>query len=256
VTTIHPGNLGGLAVTKSADDKLTNLNILVYGESGIGKTIFAGSADAVPELRPVLFVDIEGGTFSLQNMGYKVDVVRVQTWKQMQDLYNELHEGKHPYKTIVLDSLTEIQKFNMYNVMTELIANKPDADPDVPGMREWGKNIEQMRRYVRAFRDLPVNTIFTALQKEEKDDRTGVRWIKPSMSGKLASEVAAFLDVVLYYYQKEMADGDATVMKRFMLTQKTQSQIAKDRSGRLPIVIEDPTMRVLFDLMYPKASKA
>ena len=249
---LTPASLAGLKITKVEAQKVPYINMLIYGESGVGKTTFAGSADAVPDLRPILFVDIEGGTFSLQNLGYDVDVVRVSSWNEMQELYNALHEGNHKYQTVVLDSLTEIQKFNMYQVMADLVANKPEADPDIPGMREWGKNIEQIRRFVRAFRDLPMHTIFTALQKEEKDDRTGVRWTKPSLSGKLASEVAAFLDIVVYYYQKEVHDDEGNLVnKRFLLTQKTAQQVAKDRSGRLPIVIEDPNMKAIFELMYP-----
>jgi hypothetical protein len=261
--TLTPGNLAGLPIQQVSKTKVPYLNILVYGDSGVGKTTFAGSADAVPDLRPVLFIDIEGGTFSLQNAGHNVDVVRVTTWKEMQELYNTLYAqvaaGTCPYQTIVLDSLTEIQKFNMYNVMEDLIKKKPDQDPDIPGMREWGKNIEQLRRFVRAFRDLELHTIFTALARVDKDDRTGVRWTKPSLSGKLADEVAAFLDIVVYYYVKQVQDPNnsgGTINNRYLLTQKTESQIAKDRSGRLPIVVEEPSMKAVFDLIYPPTAKA
>ena len=254
---LTPGNLGGLPVGKVQDEEITYLNFLIYGESSVGKTTLAGSADEVPDMRPVLIIDIEGGTFSLQNAGYNADVVRVKSWKEMQELYNHLYEGDHGYQTIVLDSLTEIQKFNMYNIMEDMIAKKPDADPDIPSIREWGKNLEQIRRFVRAFRDLPTHTIFTALQKIEKDDRTGVRWTYPDLSGKLASQVAAFMDIVLYYYVKQVpGDSGEPENKRFVLTQKTESQIAKDRSGRLPIVIENPTMREIFDIMYPPKAKS
>jgi hypothetical protein len=235
--TLTPASLGGLTVHKVSTEKVPYLNILVYGESGIGKTVFAGSADQIPDMRPVLFVDIEGGTFSLQNFGFNVDVVRVTTWNQMQQLYNELAEGKHNYQTVVLDSLTEIQKFNMYQVMSDMIDKKgPDVDPDIPSIREWGKNMEQIRKFVRAFRDLPMHTIFTALARVDKDDRTGIRWTKPSLSGKLADEVAAFLDEVFFYYMKQVPnpDGEGTINQRLILTQKTESTIGKDRSGRLP----------------------
>lgn len=241
---LTPRTLGGLRV-QPVQDRPAYVNLLVYGEPGAGKTVLAGSADDVPELRKVLVIDVEGGTYSLKNTYPDVETVRVQTWKELQDVYNELHRGDHDFQTVVLDSLTEIQKFSMYNIMADLIKAKPDMDPDIPGMREWGKNIEQIRRFVRGFRDLPMNTIFTALAKSDKNPRTGITTKKPYLSGKLADEVAGFLDVVVYLYQKEH-DGE---QKRLLLTGATEEVVAKDRSGKLPLVIESPTMKELYTLI-------
>lgn len=244
---LTPKTLAGLRV-QPVQERSRYLNILIYGDSGTGKTTLAGSADKVPAMRPVLFVDIEGGTESLRHSYPDVETVRVQTWKEMQEVYNALYEGDHEYKTVVLDSLTEIQKFNMYNIMKDVIQKRPDLDPDVPSMREWGKNLEQIRRMVRGFRDLEMHTIFTALNKTEKDQRTGLTTMKPSLSGKMADEVAAFLDIVAYYYVKQIGDGEDAEFKRLLLTQKTDTQVAKDRSGKLPMIIEAPTMAEIYRL--------
>lgn len=226
------------------------LNILIYGESGIGKTVLAGSAAAVEEMSPVLFIDVEGGTFSLRERYPSVDVVRVKTWSDMQNIYNAIYDGKTKYKTVVLDSLTEMQKFSMYGIMEELVAapDTKDRDPDVPGLREWGKNGEQTRKMVRAFRDLPINTIFTALVREDRNTRTGITTTKPGLSGKLSGEVAAFLDEVLYMYVR-VVDGAQT---RILLTKVTETVIAKDRSDVLPTVITNPTMKTLHDFIFNK----
>jgi hypothetical protein len=173
----------------------------------------------------------------------------------MQDVYNVLYSGKHDYKTVILDSLTEIQKFNMDRIMEELVKRKPEMDIDVPSMREWGKNLEQLRRMVRGFRDLEMHTIITALEKDDKDEITGARKVLPMLSGQLARQVAAFMDVVGYYYIKQFGNGDAAEYKRLLLTSATQKFTAKDRSGKLPPVIEAPTMAELFNYMYPKPDK-
>lgn len=246
--TITASSLAGLEV-KPVQEHSEYYNILIYGDSGTGKTTLAGSADAVPSMRPVLFIDVEGGTNSLRHTYPEVSTVRVKTWKEMQALYNALYEGNHPYRTVVLDSLTEIQKFNMYGIMNDLAQKRPDLDPDIPGMREWGKNLEQLRRMVRGFRDLPMHTIFTALKRDDKDAKTGITTMKPSLSGKLADEVAAFLDIVVYYYVKQIGDGTEAEFRRLLLTQKTDAQVAKDRSGRLPMVIEYPTMKLIHEFM-------
>lgn len=204
--------------------------------------MLAGSADEVPEMRPVLIIDIEGGLLSLGNRFPDVESVRVKTWDDMQKVYDDLYRGNHGYNTVVLDSLTEIQKFSMSTIMEFVVKKDPERDPDIPSMREWGKNIEQIRRLVRAFRDLPMHTIFTALAKSDKDGKTGAVKTKPSLSGKLADEVAGFVDIVGYQYTKVM-DNE---LRRYLLTTATDRFVAKDRSDNLPATLEDPTMMKIF----------
>jgi hypothetical protein len=251
--TLTATTLGGLKLHKVAT-RASYMNCMIYGDSGTGKTHLAGSADAVPELRPVLMIDFEGGTESLVRHYPEVQQVRVETWTEMQAVYDELHRGQHGFQTVILDSLTEIQKFNMYNIMEELATKRPDLDQDVPGMREWGKNLEQMRKFVRGFRDLKMNTIFTALKKEDRNEKTGMVTTLPSLSGKLAGEVAAFLDIVAYYYVKRVGSGEEAVDKRLLLTKKTETVVAKDRTGTLPLILEDPDMKMMWDLFTAKAS--
>src|SRR5699024_5130386 len=144
------------------------------------------------------------------------------------DVYNWLHDGEHDYQTVILDSLTEMQKFNMYAIMGAVVDKDGERDPDIPSLREGGKTQEQGRRMVRGFRDLEMNVIFTALMKSDKDDRTGIRWHAPELTGELASQVAAFLDIVTYYYVLQENVNGENVNSRLLLTQKTENIIAKD----------------------------
>lgn len=238
---LTPSKFAGLKVFK-AGQRESNLNILIYGDSGVGKTRLAGSADDVPSMRSVLVVDFEGGTETLKHSYPNCDTVRVESWKEVQNVYDELYASNHKYRTVILDSLSEVQKFNMYNVMQKVAEQNENRDVDVPSMREWGINLEQMRKFVRAFRDLPMNTIFTALMTSDKDQKTGLTVKEPLLSGKLKKEVAAFLDIVVFMYMREMEIDNETKQTRLLLSQATDTCTAKDRTNKLPQVMIEPTM--------------
>jgi phage nucleotide-binding protein len=240
LTTLTERTVGGLKILPVQERK-PYFNMLVYGDPGVGKTVLCGSAAEVPEMAPVLFIDVEGGTFSLRAFYPDIDVVRVESMKDMQKVYDELYRGTSEYKTVVLDSLTEIQKFSMGKIMEDVVAKEPDRDPDIPSVREWGKNIEQTRKIVRGFRDLPMNVIFTALANSDKDQKTGKTTVRPYLSGKLANEVAGFMDIVSFLYVKVKGDQ----LTRLMLTRATETHVSKDRSNRLPPLVEEPTMAAL-----------
>lgn len=243
--TITGRTLGGLPVV-SPKEYRRPLNLLVYGEAGVGKTVLAASADDVPELRKVLILDVEGGTMSIDHRYPNVSVIRLTDFLKTNDIYDELwRKTDHGYGCIVLDSLSETQKLSMASIMEGELYRNPEVDPDVPSVRNWGKNTNQIRRLVRQFRDLPIPTIFTALVSEEKDERTGRLLRKPALSGKLASEVAGFFDIVGYLYIKEQ-QGQQT---RFLLTGGAEGVVAKDRSERLPPILESPTMKEIFELV-------
>jgi hypothetical protein len=201
----------------------------------------------VEALSPVLFIDVEGGTLSLRERYPEVKIVRCKSFNDFGTIYKDLRKMDHGFKTVVLDSITEIQKFGMLEIMKRMLEDPKNSDRDelLPSIGEWGKNIEQMRRLIRAMRDLPMNTIFLALAQTDQDKK-GNRLTKPSLSGKLSAEVAGFLDIVCYMYKKTLPDG---TIKRLLLTAGTDEIISKDRTDRLPPVLEDPDMETIAQIV-------
>lgn len=231
---LTPTFFAGLAIDKP-QERIPTINCLIYGESSVGKTTLVGGADAVPAMRKVLLVDIEKGDLSLRKTSYRPDVVRISTWAELGAIYHALLAGGHGYKTVVIDSLTEVQDLNMKDIMLE----ETEDESETPEWKHWNINQVRMLRLLRNFRDLPMNVIFTAHVKEDKDPRTGKLKKLPDLPGKLGRKVPVIFDNVLYYYMKEVVVEGNTVQKRLILTTKIEETVSKNRgSDQLPQIIE------------------
>jgi hypothetical protein len=260
--TLTTRSLGGLRIRPAADAN-PHINALIYGSYGAGKTLLAGSATEVPEMRKVLFLDIEGGTFSLKHSHPDVDVLRITGWNQMADIYKELKAGlAGEYNTLVVDSLTEAQYFNMSEIMRQLVESKPERNEDVPDLREWGINQTQIKKFIRAYRDLPITVIMTALMQEKKNPQTSTVKKGPDLPGKLSYQVPALFDEVFYLYVKTLTfqqlgeEGDGKREARLLLTGDTENAAGKDRSGKLPKIMVEPTMAKIWNkMMKEEATK-
>jgi len=253
--TLTTRNLGGLRI-RQASEANPHFNVLLYGSYGAGKTLLAGTATEVEEMRKVLFLDIEGGTFTLKHSHPDVDVLRITSWNQMADIYKELKAGlAKEYRTLVVDSLTEAQYFNMTEIMRQLVENKPERNEDVPDLREWGINQTQIKRFIRSYRDLPVTVIMTALMQEKKNPATSSIKKGPDLPGKLAYQVPALFDEVFYLYVKTLTfqqlgeEGEGKREARLLLTGDTENAAGKDRSGKLPKIMVEPTMQKIWTRM-------
>lgn len=251
MTIITPRSFAGLAI-EQPQQKTRHFNMLVYGRSSVGKTTLVASADAVPEMRRVLFVDAEGGTLSLTKTPYEVDELRIKEWDDVAKVYEELAAGNHDYQTVIFDSLTELQDMNMKQLMREMSSdpNNMERDPDIPTWTEWNKTGKHIRALVTACKRLSMNVIFTALVKEDKDPKTGITMRLPDLPGKMASRVAAWFDIVLYYTIVDGEDGQ----QRIVASQAGTNTVAKNRgSDKLPgiLPIPNPEDRAAMSLLYP-----
>jgi len=216
-----------MKITKAKDIKMPPLNVLIYGDAGVGKTYLLATAPG-----PVLVLDVEGGTLTL--MGKDVDIVKVDSPEDIRCAYKELKNGAG-YKTVCLDSITEMYKC----FMDEIIRRNPNiarAYGDQPSLSDYGRASELMRRTIRNFRDLPVNLIMTALVQDLKDEKDGSITRLPSLPGKLAYEVAGYMDIVGYVYANQ--DKETGEIMRGVLVQPKGTIIAKDRSGKLGVTVE------------------
>lgn len=245
-----------LLEVKSPEDSVSYLNILLYGDPGSGKTWLAGTADDSPNTAPVLLLDVEGGTTTLRHKP-GIDVMQIRSMRQIEQAHAAVSKNPGHYKTVIIDSITELQKLDMRTLMLEQVEKRPDStDVYVPSQREWGKSGERVRMIIRGFRDLDCNVIVTALVAEKIDEKTNITYMFPSLPGKLRGEIPGFFDIVGLLTANDERVGDETVITRKCQFAKTTRVIAKDRTNALPQVMESPTIPEMWRLIEASSTKS
>ncbi len=259
---LTPRSIAGLTPGR-VQERSPWLNMMVYALSGWGKTTLAGSASVVDGMAPVLAIDAEGGSESLRHSYPDVEFIRITNWEQSVEVYSDIFDqvsrSVFPYNTIIVDSMNECQKYGMNSIMKKVVKKAEEKgeerDEEVPSKREYLINLEQMRRFTRGYRDLEVHTIFTCLCASYRDEMTGKVNNQPLLTGKFQAEVPALIDEVWYGYKREIGDGDKKKMTRILLTDATDTTVAKSRNGTLPQTILEPTMTDLFKYLTSSGAK-
>jgi hypothetical protein len=261
--TIPVRQFAGVPMAPVRTASAPNTNTMLYGRPGSGKTFLTATAELSKLMAPMLYVSCESGSSTIRQVAPDIMVVPDPavsgsvTWEQFEAIYDELDRQCYntkdgpEFRTVAVDTGTELQKINMAWVMGITLKDHPDRDPDVPGLHDWGKSSNRMRTVIRRFRDLPMNFIFVCHEQEDRDNK-GLLWKKPDLPGKLANQAAAFFDQVMYLYTKQISEGDettATNIKRVLMTGALEGFVTKDRSGKLPLLMVDPTMDQIFTLI-------
>lgn len=155
------------------------------------------------------------------------------------------------FRTVITDSLTEAQKYCMYQILgINPLNQKIDAEPDQAQFQDWGKSREMIQFLVRRFRDLPIHAIFICGQSIEQDARKQFHY-EPMLPGKLADDVRGLVDTVGYLRKIPQEGGQ--VIRRLYLEGGFHSGAhiaAKHRYGSKlkGLFIDNPTMAVLYEL--------
>ncbi len=219
--------------------------LLLFGDPKTGKTSLAETAPG-----PRLILDAEGGTDWLASETVEWDpldgpppkpkkgqsvVVHVTDWELLERVNNWLQKGKHPFRSVILDSLTELQKQ----------AKRAVSDK---GMRiqDWGTLYDKMDPVLREIRDLtkakdsPVECVVIVALSNVKDEKA-----VPDIQGSMARSLAGQMDTIGYPRVGSMnADG---TQDRELVVDPRKGVTAGDRTkvlrrgfqGIIPITIDD-----------------
>lgn len=202
----------------SVADRKPTINLLVYSDAGVGKTSFAASAARHPDMKGVLFANIEGGLLSIAGVE-GCGAVDIKSMEQLEELHWSLVNEKVPgVHTLVVDSGSELQNIDLANIVqTEWDKEKDKKEdkrkrtgPDDIWQKDYGKNTNRIKRILRWLRDAPYHTIITAHPKRvyerlpEGSTRTPeLIEVVPFFTEKLGISVRGYADFVWYMYQEE-----------------------------------------------------
>ncbi len=207
------------------------INILVYGESGAGKT----RSLATLNNDSTLIISAESGLLSLSK--FKIDFVDItvddnnkpisseERLTKVKTIYSYLlkPETMQKYDTIAMDSITEIGQCVVETYNKKI----PDRKDSYVMWQEYNKTITAL---IKSFRDLPhYNKVFTCLSKTEKD-QNNARYQAFDIGGSISNRLPQFFDEVFYIHCAKDEEGN---FKRYFQTQKENGFYCKDRSDKL-----------------------
>lgn len=227
-----------------------SINLLIYGDSGVGKTVLCGGAPNA------IFLSTETGTISAKRQGSKAKVWRMKNWADLEEAYIWLRDNPdHGFEWVILDSVTKMQQQLVRHTLEQRVLKRSDSDEDVPEIADYQKFQNKFRRFVTQFIEMPTNVIFTATAMRREDEE-GDDLVLPSIEGKgyaIANFACAEMDAVLYYGLR--AGKGNTPPTRRLLCQPAPPYFAKDRFDSLGRWIDNPTMPEIIKLIESSSSK-
>lgn len=231
---------------------------LIYGMSGSGKTHLAATYAQLYKDDPVLLIDVDQGSATLQASDLKdinnlyaisfdafkdLDAVyklcktnTVEAWvKAIPELEGELTK---PFKCVIWDTWSEMQwvmssELRLKNGLQGTGLNYRNNIQ----LQHWGQMTDLNKLAVSSFKELPMDCIFIMQSEVTTDAITGQVIKGPAIHGKLVTELPAMFTTVIYTYNDPKGNFYATTLPKLGWIAKVRGMQGKD--------IENPTIAKL-----------
>ena len=220
-----------------------SLTMLVHGPSKAGKSLLGVSTPA-----PRVLLDVEAAARFLPIRQVEWDpalpppepsgewdtaVVPIRHWNDATKALKWLESGKHQFRSVTLDSVSELQARYL-----EHVAGRGQIK-----LQDWGGALRELRGFISDLRDLTAHrtnpleaVVVTSMSKVEQDGRA-----YPWLQGQMKTVIPYLLDLITYI--DVVPDKVTGEEHRYLYSRKTKTYLAGERvGGRIPPVLQLPTV--------------
>lgn len=222
---------------------------LIYARNKKGKTTFGISAG----VDKTLVLDPEAGTREMKSKN--PHVWAIDRWEDIDDAYNFLRYGDHPYQWVCVDGLTKLSNMSLKYVMKLQEERSLDRIPGMVQQRDYGKSGELMKDMLVKFHGLPMGVIFTAQERQEEpfdseedeDAETAPSAYVPDMPKGVRGSANSIVDVIGRLYVVRNDDGKAE--RRLWIGDSIKYDTGYRSDYVMPDMVRQPTIPKLVRLM-------
>jgi hypothetical protein len=235
--TIHP---------ESLSDFNESINWLIYGNSGVGKTVLASFAPNS------YFLSTEKGVVSAKRVGSPAQLIRAMDWDHVEAGLDWADENLTRDNWLIVDSLSKMQELLILWWLEIQNAENSARDIDIPQLQDHQKWQRMFLRFVTRIINSDYNAVFTATAMH-KEDPEGETLVLPAIVGKdytIANNVCADMDIVSCLRVSPRKNVDDP--RQAILTNDTfPPYFGKDRYRALPRweMIEDGDFNIIEDMI-------
>jgi len=226
------------ALIEEVDNKPINLSLLVYGRSGVGKTRFGATG------KRVLIINCnEQKPISIRGMGAKVINIKKVPEDTVKIFWYLRNGGYKKYDTVVIDSLSSLQKMYERFVVDEGVKKDASKSNVIVSQRDYGIVGNYMFVDVTNYRNLQevMNVVFIALERvpsgEENDDIK-----RPDVMPSLQRVVESAVNIIGRMYLKEVKVKGKNRIVSTLYVGPHNEWMTKDCTGTLGKEILVPTL--------------
>jgi hypothetical protein len=222
------------------------ISLLIHAASKVGKSTLSGTAP-----KPILVLDAEGswrfinlrkvywepsaGPPPVYDGSWDACVVHVREWGTVETCLQWLRSYQLPFTSVVVDSVTEIQRRCKENLRGE----------EAMKIQDWGTLLSRMDKAIRGFRDLAllpgINVRCVVFIAETRQSQAG-KWV-PFMQGQISTALPYWMDICGYLYPDRDVDanGQPTLeVRRLLIAPNSQFEAGERVQGRLGGLITVP----------------